>query len=631
MAQLSVADEAPRGIPAALRRLARQVAFALLLATSLALVLTLAAAPPAAANVDHFEFESFDVQYELSRDDEGYARLVVTERIVARFPDFPQNRGIVRFIPDRYRGYPLVTELIEITDLGGTSIPYEASYSDGFLDLALGDDSFVYGRQGYVIRYTQANVVGAFVNTVADEFYWNVNGTDWNQPFDRVTARIVIDPEVAPALTGEAACYRGWEGSTTPCDRLDVGDPDPEGRVVIDVEAAELTSRQTLTFAVAFEPDTFERSLSGGPSRSAPAWIPLVSGLVTAAAPIAVLISFLLRFRLRPDAKGRGIIVPQYSAPREKINIMAAAHLAGRSDAAIAAQLVDLAVRGNIRFVDPVETPRWGRKPPFTVQLLTADGVDEFEQDILRSLFGGILRPREIAAISKRDTSMARKLLAASGKANTALVDSGHIGKPRGVGWNFLLTLAIGGLIFLTGAVNELAASRYGAPLATATPSFLIVIASLIVSFFGLGGTHPKTEKGAQTLEYLQGMRDYLKLAERDRLRYLQAPDTAERIDIGSDRQMLKLYERLLPWAVLWGVEEQWARELAVRAERLDERPGWYASGSNFGPTSLTSTLASLTSTSSARALAPPGSSSGGSGGGGGAGGGGGGGGGGGR
>lgn len=76
-----------------------------------------------------------------------------------------------------------------------------------------------------------------------------------------------------------------------------------------------------------------------------------------------------------------------------------------------------------------------------------------------------------------------------------------------------------------------------------------------------------RTAKGAAAYEQLLGLREYLRLAEADRMRVLQSPEGAvrERIDPDDPAAVVRLYERLLPWAVLWGVEKQWSEVLASR------------------------------------------------------------------
>src|SRR6478609_3905358 len=74
---------------------------------------------PAHAGVDDFSFESLDVEYQLGRDADGASTLTVVETFVALFPDFDQNHGMRRAVPDSYQGAPLDPQLVSITDENG--------------------------------------------------------------------------------------------------------------------------------------------------------------------------------------------------------------------------------------------------------------------------------------------------------------------------------------------------------------------------------------------------------------------------------------------------------------------------------------------------------------------------------
>lgn len=63
----------------------------------------------ASGDVNDFEFESFDANYRLSLEQDGLSVLRVKETLVALFPERDQNRGLFRYIPDRYEGAPLNT------------------------------------------------------------------------------------------------------------------------------------------------------------------------------------------------------------------------------------------------------------------------------------------------------------------------------------------------------------------------------------------------------------------------------------------------------------------------------------------------------------------------------------------
>ncbi|MFV0319303.1 MAG: DUF2207 domain-containing protein, partial [Microbacterium sp.] len=62
------------------------------------------------------------------------------------------------------------------------------------------------------------NVTWTFGDTDADEFYGDVNGTGWQQPFGSVRTTVHVDAELAAALTGSQACYRGAQGAADRCE-----------------------------------------------------------------------------------------------------------------------------------------------------------------------------------------------------------------------------------------------------------------------------------------------------------------------------------------------------------------------------------------------------------------------------
>ena len=68
----------------------------------------------------------------------------------------------------------------------------------------------------------------------------------------------------------------------------------------------------------------------------------------------------------------------------------------------------------------------------------------------------------------------------------------------------------------------------------------------------------PYTNRGIKMVRYLEGLEQYIKMAEQDRLKFLQSVEGADITNEG----IVKLYEKLLPWASLFGVEDSWLNEL---------------------------------------------------------------------
>src|SRR5690606_8258014 len=112
------------------------------------------------------------------------------------------------------------------------------------------------------------------------------------------------------------------------------------------------------------------------------------------------------------------------------------------------------------------------------------------------------------------------------------------------------------------------------------------------------------TAAGAVHHDYLLGIRDYLALAEEDRFRMLQSPEGAQRVraeglDPRHPAQRVKLYEKLLPFAVLWAVEREWAKELAILYG--DTAPDWFVTTGSFNASSFSLTVGSIATSTVAR------------------------------
>ena len=103
-------------------------------------------------------------------------------------------------------------------------------------------------------------------------------------------------------------------------------------------------------------------------------------------------------------------------------------------------------------------------------------------------------------------------------------------------------------------------------------------IGFIVLPFISLPET-TLTRAGGMHRTYLEGIREYLSLAEEERLRAAQAPQTADLVSSGvrpygdapnaPGARVVNLYERLLPYAVLWGMEREWVE--IIRAARPAE------------------------------------------------------------
>jgi len=576
----------------------------------LALVVTLAAgfalalAPSAAqADTSDFTFDSFDAEYTLSREADGTATLLVVETIVARFPDFDQNRGIIRAIPDDYDGVPLNTSVVSVTDQNGDLVFYESFFTDGFIELYLGTDDFVRGVQTYVITYTQQNVVRSFDDTASDEFYWDVNGTGWEQPFGRVSATVTLAPDVAEALTGNAACYVGFFGEEEQCTIETTG-------TSFAAAATDLEPGETVTVAIGFEPGTFLTPEPTPPPEpeEVPLWMHLLSGGIGLASLGALGAAIASRVRAGSGAKSRGAIIPQYSEP-EGFDIVQAGYLIGRPASGIPAAIVRLAVRKNLRILAYAVD---NNPSPYTLQYLSDDRTDVLDLALLEAIFGQDRTAGDLTAYGEYDATLGSKLTQLQTRAGSSIVDEGFKRTAPGIGFGWLMLFAQWFFMALAGAAIIVSTVLFIniSPLA-----FLSLTGAFFAGFAAFAlAIRPQqfTEKGREARDYLEGMKLYLTVAEEERLRVLQSPQGAERIDVGNNLELVKLYEKLLPWAVVWGVEDQWMRELAVRVAATDTTPDWFVGTNGFEVSLFSTAVRGVTSTTTAPASSSSWSGSGG-------------------
>jgi uncharacterized membrane protein YgcG len=541
--------------------------FSVLLAIGLAFGMSVAAAP-AQAGVDDFAFESLDVQYYLDRDDAGHSTLRTVETFVAVFPDADQNKGLVRNIPSTYGGtdpfdprrVDTRLHIVSVTDENGEPVYWETyDAGSGIYGMYIDDDTYKHGRTTYVIEYTQQDVTRHFEDSDADEFYWDINGTGWPQSFGSISATVHLADGLADALDGNATCYRGEYGSDATCPIDVAGDE-------VSVDETEVGSYQNVSLAIGFASGTFTpgQTVEQHPIVRILPWV-----LLGVLAAIVVAIVILRRTRWA-HARGTGIVVPQYEAPAN-LGVMPAAAFLGYPKRGFPAQLVEFAVQGIARLI---ENPEAALRKRYQLELLDRDKAVAKDDDIaMRKLFGMDSGGGTTLVLDKENRKLGDRIASLVSQNAGIPKQRGLVAKGTSVITKFLRWPAfacfVGGwfIVFWAGG------NGVGSGLLT-LQLIAIIIGSLVVIGFG-GVPMRRTQLGAEVLEHLQGLRDYLALAEADRLRVLQSPEGAQRtrIDPSDDDAVIKLYEKLLPWAMVWGVEKQWQGVLGQKYAETQTEP----------------------------------------------------------
>ncbi len=522
----------------------------------------------AAADLNDFVIESFTSEYRLGVDESGRSSLRTTEHVIAVFPDYDQNRGLRRDLVRIYDGHDTSLQLESVTDETGKPRDYTTETNGDYLTvtIAVPEGQYVHGAQHYVFEYTQRDVTRHFENTGADEFYWDINGTGWQQPFGRVTATVKLDDSLANAFSGASACYQGAFGEADPCEIVG-------GGTGFTAEVTELAPAENMSIALGFDPGTF----ASAPTPPVPFLqrVPLLiwGGVASTLGGIAVFIIALIRGR--SSRTGRAIIA-QYEPP-EGVNAATAAELLRARKKAMTATLLDLAVRRKIRLLRDEPMNRYG------VESIDATGLDTTESWVYERLFDG----RRASAVdsgtrewfTQKSTKLGDTASSLRQRVKIEMKKQGLVRSASGAAITWVIVLAALGLVLPL--IHSIVLGQFVLMTILLAVGINVLIWGLFGMIAALAKGHRLTHEGALLLDYLKGLREYIRLAEADRIRMLQSVTGAE-VD---EQFIVRVYERLLPYAVIFGFENEWQGEL----ERYyrESTPDWFA-GEGFSSTSTT-------------------------------------------
>ncbi|WP_312173288.1 DUF2207 domain-containing protein [Microbacterium sp.] len=495
------------------------------------------------ADVDDFSYASWDARYEIGLDAEGRARMHVTESLTARFPDEDQNKGIVRGLPTSYENAWLDVRVLSVTDEDGQSVPFETDEDDGLLFVLTGDDDYVQGLTTYVIEYEMRDVILA-ADTGVDEFYWDLLPLDSTQPIESFRADITFDDTLADHLTGDARCYIGSSGSTDEC-------PLSADGATFAVEADGLSAGEGVTVAIGFDQGTATQPSARQPNPVTDT-IPAVAAL--GALGVSAAGWFTVSAFTRSRRQATGIVIAQYDVPDTLPPLLAAAIVPKAKDA-IPAEIVHLAVRGALRIEEGSADvqPRLRRIPD-------GRGPDQLDAEALDALFSDA-DAEGVAELPATSESFAARMKALAQSGTDAAASRGLTTKARSraavlLQWVAIALVLAGFGLGLWGIISGRV---------TALPAFIaICIGTFLVlfsSFYSFARHTVLTPEGAREHEYLMGVKEFIRVAEADRLQMLQSYSGAERRQDGT-ANVIVVYERLLPYAMLFGMEDEWGSVL---------------------------------------------------------------------
>ena len=308
----------------------------------------------------------------------------------------------------------------------------------------------------------------------------------------------------------------------------------------------------------------------------------LIFAILFAALPAATLLTIAIVQR-RNSRQPVGLVITEY-APLPGANILFDAVLANADARALPAALVDLAIRKKIRLVAPQDPqPAEAQAPDakraklsaaqLAVEIIPGAQFSASEQRVLAVFLGETSAERSVRRLSIDRGAVggrAAALLADTIKdlAARGMIAAQTVRVPRRVcsacGWLGVVATVRGPGI--CGAVwSEDATAPAG--VIVAALAFCATIAALVVC---PGPWRRFLPPSLPARRHLEGMREYIRLAEADRLRVLQSPQGAVRTPASPGFERLHVYEQLLPYAILFKLEKEWAEMLRVEAAGID-------------------------------------------------------------
>ncbi len=545
----------------------------------LAAIALLAGAAGAAADERVLEFHS-DIR--IAAD----GSLTVTESIAVQAEGRIIRRGIFRDFPTDYRDRTgarvrVPFEVLDVFQDGRPARWITQPMANG-VRIRIGSPGVLlpHGRHEYQIRYRTARQLGFFGDH--DELYWNVNGNGWAFPFDSLSAAVTL-PVNVPAASLKLEAYTGYRGA-----RGRAYDAVAEAGRALFRATRRLARREGMTIVVEFpkgivaEPGFARRALWRVADNRG-----LAAGIGGA---LLLVVFFVWRWRAVGRDPRAGPAFPRYEAPPglgpagvRYVDRM------GFDDRCFVAALLGLGARGYLRIRqragDVYDIERTGE----SVTWLPG------EQALVANLFharGAVVIQR------KHDTDVQ---FARSGFRDAL---AKHLGS--GLFTRNFGSLAMG-VVIAAAAMAALIADDTAVPLTAALGVAMLVTLVLFAKWLPAYSV-----RGRRIEDEIEGLRQYLSVAEADELARMKAPP-----------QTADEFARFLPYAFALGVEKNWTERFAATlgaAAVAAAVAGYYSSATGLDRGdigSLTDSVTGLGGTISAAAT-PPGSSSGGSGGGGG-------------
>jgi len=560
----------------------------------LATVLLLAISPLAAQaagvdfsnyNIDGWGIQDFHSDIDIHQD----SSFTVTETIVADFTDAYDRHGIYRYIPIHYKdrfdqNLDLRFNLLSVKDERGTDLTTETSWDGDNVVLRIGDaDTYVDGKVlTYIIRYQLDRGLNQFEDH--DELYWNVTGNGWDNAIVKASATIKL-PKSTEQSKLKAICYTGLGYSKEQnCDAKITDD-----HTFDFTTKSLLASNEGISIVAAFP-----KNLVTYPS-STTYLIWFISDNWGYLIPILVFLFLFYRWnKYGRDPKAmHTAVMPEYDAPDGLRPAEIGTLIDDRVDMQdITSTIIDLATRGWIKIIETEKKGLFGASFTYELEKTSPKGskeeLNKFEQIIYDGIFTS---DSEKVNLEDLKYSFYKVIPSIKNNIYDGLVTKNYYASNPDKARNAYFSFGGGGLmisLFFLGFLIDINLSLY----------LGLIISSGIIMVFGFY-MPKKTQKGADTLVHILGLEEFIKTAEKDRMKFYEKEN---------------IFEKILPFAIALGLADKWAKACEGL---MKTAPDWYQSSSgmhNFNTYMFMNTLNNFNNTMSTNmSTAPRSSASGGS------------------
>ncbi len=493
--------------------------------------------------------KSFDSKININKD----GTINVKETVTYDFGEL-EKHGIFRDIPmiktnSDGKKFQLEFSNFSVVDENNSSYQYQILKENNNIRLKIGEaDRLITGIHSYIISYQVAGTLTYYSDH--DELYWNVTGNEWIVPIANTTSQVVWSAEIKKEDI-KTACYTGISGSNvSDCSYL------IDDRIQDNIKSNRiLSTNEGLTIVVSF-PKNIVAVLE--PKEFIPFAETLLGKLITLLLGLLALIWYVglpffiiyKWFKTGRDPKGTiGVTTAWFDPPKTQDGkrFLTPGEVGALGDETVdmkdvSATIVDLARRGYL-IIDE------RKKGDFYLvrRSLSEGGPDSlltYEKTILTKFFG---TKKEIRI---KNEELSTEVAQIKNEMYEQIVEDKLFDKnPQTTRTGYYI---VAGIALFTGNF------------------FLAIVAFLF------GRVMPrKTVFGVEAKNVAFSLKNFLTSQKRQ-------------LEFQADKQMM--FERLLPFAVAFGVERIWAK----RFESLNiNQPSWYHSYSstNFSSYLLVNSL----------------------------------------